>query len=319
METETQPQEPQRRIGKKQWALIGGAVFVVLAVAALAALLADAPRSPKPSTENILLESKDPFEGIALEAKSVYVLDLRTGDVLFEKNSEAQVPLASLTKTMVALAATDVMPEYALVRISADDLREEGDTGLLRDEEWNIKKLLDFALVVSSNDAIRAIASVAGRELLAESPTSTPDALFVERMNSIAQEIGMNQTYFLNGSGLDLSGAVAGSYGSAEDMARLFAYILENKPELFEATVFDSIEIPSKHTVHRAVNTNKAINHIPNVLASKTGYTELSGGNLVVAFNAGLMDPVIIAVLGSTYEGRFDDMKKLVQATLEAR
>ena len=62
-------------------------------------------------------------------------------------------------------------------------------------------------------------------------------------------------------------------------------------------------------------NTNKVVDAIGTVLASKTGYTTLAGGNLVVAFDAGVDRPIIVVVLGSTHQGRFYDVLKLVEAT----
>ena len=64
-------------------------------------------------------------------------------------------------------------------------------------------------------------------------------------------------------------------------------------------------------------STNAFIDKIPNVIASKTGYTDLAGGNLVVAFDAGLNRPIIISVLGSSQEGRFADALKLIDATIK--
>ena len=58
--------------------------------------------------------------------------------------------------------------------------------------------------------------------------------------------------------------------------------------------------------------------NIAGVLASKTGYTTLAGGNLVVAFDAGLNHPVIVAVLGSSYNGRFSDVTTLIEAAKAA-
>ena len=55
---------------------------------------------------------------------------------------------------------------------------------------------------------------------------------------------------------------------------------------------------------------------VPGLLASKTGYTDLANGNLVIAFNVGPMHPVIVAVLGSSQEGRFTDVEKLVNASI---
>jgi D-alanyl-D-alanine carboxypeptidase len=259
----------------------------------------------------------DPFKEVFIEAKSAYVLDIKTGKVLYAKNAEAQLPLASVAKVMVALTSTRIIPDYTLISINSKDLREEGDSGLFVGEEWRLKNLLDFALMVSSNDAINSIASIAGSQIVSKQKTKTSGELFIDEMNKTAREIGLTQTYFLNGSGLDLSGGISGGYGSAEDMAKLFAYVLKEKPELLEATSYSSLTLSSNSHNHVALNTNKAINNIPNVLASKTGFTDLSGGNLVIAFDAGLMRPIVISVLGSSYDGRFTDMEKLVSTTFK--
>ncbi|MEK7607826.1 MAG: hypothetical protein AAB484_02825, partial [Patescibacteria group bacterium] len=257
------------------------------------------------------------FPSISIEAKSAYVLEVRTGKILFEKEPELQWPLASLTKLMVAFTASKLVPDYMLVRITSDDVGEEGDTGLFPGEEWNIKKLIDYSLVVSSNDGIRAIASIAGSQIASLSATTSVDALFVERMNILAREIGLTETYFLNHSGIDVSGTLSGGYGSAKDVALLTAQILKTNSHILEATAFSKINIGSKNKIHDAVNTNKSLEKIPNVLASKTGYTELSGGNVMLAFNTGLDQPIIISILGSSYEGRFNDLNTIVKATLE--
>ena len=69
---------------------------------------------------------------------------------------------------------------------------------------------------------------------------------------------------------------------------------------------------------HSVRNTNDSVNNIPGLIASKTGYTELAGGNLVFAFDAGINHPIIVSILGSTQEGRFVDAEKLVAASLKA-
>jgi D-alanyl-D-alanine carboxypeptidase len=135
-------------------------------------------------------------------------------------------------------------------------------------------------------------------------------------MNALARELGLHESYFLNPSGLDVSTSLSGGYGSARDVAMLVAHILSSDPHLLEATSFNTLAISSKSAVHKVVNTDKALDAIPNVLASKTGFTDLSGGNLVVAFDAGLGHTVIIALLGSSYDGRFEDMKRLVDETV---
>ncbi len=257
------------------------------------------------------------FPEITLEARSVYVYDVKNKKVLYEKDAELQWPLASLTKLMSAVTASELLPSYHDVKITSRDLREEGDTGLRPDEVWNIENLIDFSLIVSSNDGMRAIASVAGATAtMATSSTSTPEELFVKKMNENAHRLGLRESYYLNQSGLDVSSTLSGGYGSAKDMALLLEYILRTNPHLVEGTSYKDTKIDSKNAVHEAINTNKAINDIPNVIASKTGYTDLSGGNLIVAIDAGINHPVIISVLGSTYEGRFKDVTALATATI---
>ncbi|MDP1625065.1 MAG: hypothetical protein Q8L64_04820 [bacterium] len=256
------------------------------------------------------------FNTVPTEAKAVYVYDVTTGKAIYAKNETLQLPLASLTKVMTALTASILLPDYALVPISLEDIATEGDSGLYADEVWTRDNLIDFSLLVSSNDGTSALASVAGA-FVAFEQTKPPRELFIERMNSLAQEIGLRETYFLNPSGLDVSTSLSGGYGSAKDMAMLVAHILDKKPHLLEATSYPQVTINSKSFIHPAVNTNKAIGSIPNVLASKTGFTDLSGGNLVVAFDAGLNHPVVISILGSSREGRFTDMASMVQATLD--
>ncbi len=69
--------------------------------------------------------------------------------------------------------------------------------------------------------------------------------------------------------------------------------------------------------VHNFENTNKDVRSFTGVIASKTGFTDLAGGNLAFMFEAGPMRPIAIVVLGSTAEDRFTDVKKLISASLE--
>lgn len=257
-----------------------------------------------PSQAKIILP--DPFQGIALKAEAAYVFDVRTGKVLFARNEEAQLPLASLTKVMTALVAS----------------RMPGDTVIAYNtgEEWSLKELLDYTLMVSSNNGASAIAGAGGAILSQKSDgTEIKDVdLFIKKMNEQANALRLSQTFYLNPSGLDVNETLSGAYGSAKDMTFLFAHILKEEPALMEATTYDSLPFNSLNgTVHTAENTNILAQTIPGLLASKTGYTDLAGGNLVIAFDAGPAHPIIVAVLGSSQEGRFMDVEKLIAASIE--
>ena len=264
--------------------------------------------------------STDPYAQLQLEAKSVYVWDAQTGKKLYGKNEYAVLPLASVTKMMMALVAVELLPPNTEVSIAPIDLMEDGDTGLLAGEKWGLADLLKFTLVASSNDGASAIASVAGASLSNDASSSDPfvnKRLFIKRMNEKAESIGLLNTKFASESGLDIDSVTAGAYGSARDMARLFEYIYRRHSELFTATTYSKIDLRSdSNIIHHVANTNAGVEEVTGLIGSKTGYTDLVGGNLVVVMDIGISHPVIIAVLGSTRDGRFTDVNKLINATV---
>ncbi|PIP73894.1 MAG: hypothetical protein COW88_00520 [Candidatus Lloydbacteria bacterium CG22_combo_CG10-13_8_21_14_all_47_15] len=266
---------------------------------------------------------KNPFAGISLEAEAAYVADAITGEILFAKNATTQLPLASITKVMTAVVASELAPRETIINISPEAIAKEGDTGLRTGERWRLADILDFTLIASSNDGAYAVASALNSLLeltvvSAEVPTASTDAHFIKRMNEKAAGIGMSETFFLNESGLDEHASLSGAYGSAKDMARLFTYALLNHPDILEATRYETLNIESLDAIaHEVENTNKRIGALPGIVASKTGFTDLAGGNLIIAFEAGPMRPIIVSVLGSSQDGRFDDVEKLVWASVE--
>lgn len=275
---------------------------------------------PNPAPIAIVDEQKvagsTPFDILDLDAKAVYVYDLFENKVLYKKNEFAQLPLASLTKLMMAVTAVDLLPEDTEIKISKEFLQEDGDSGLLVSESWRMKDLLDFSLVVSSNDGARALASVIGAFNMEDKDYDLGRKDFITKMNQKAQELGLKYTYFVNETGLDID-EVSGGYGSAIDVAKLMEYMLANEPDILEATKYQNITVDSLNTTHTGKNTNLAVGNIPGLLASKTGYTNMAGGNLAVAFDTSIGRPIIVVVLGSTIDGRFDDVSKLVQASFD--
>jgi len=244
----------------------------------------------------------DPFATAPIQAKSAYVWDIRNQKVLFAKNANDILPLASITKIMTADVASELLAPTATITISKDDLAQDGDSGLLLDEQWTFKKLLDFTLAVSSNDGAFALAS-----------TASPD--FVNKMNEKAKALGLSSMTFFNPTGLDESPTKSGAYGSVVDVAKLFSYTLQKHPEVFATTRYAKFTVSSLDNLnHTAINTDAEINNIPGIIGSKTGFTDLAGGNLAVVYDASINYPVVVVVLGSTYDGRFSDVTSLIRA-----
>ncbi len=255
------------------------------------------------------LASTFAVEPMMLEARSAIIFDARDGRVLYEKNADESWPLASLTKLMSAEAILSMKAPDAQVEITDDDLKPDGDSGLVVGDIWSLKNLLTFGLLVSSNDAMQAAAASAGTTSI------------INKMNEIAATLGLKHTSFSNPTGLDVDVDTqeAGAYGSARDVALLASDFLKKYPEFFNATVSRKTEIAVGGKTVEAVPTALPILDIPGLIGAKTGYTDLAGGNLVAAFDLEIGHPVIAVVLGSSIDGRFKDVRTLIEATRAAQ
>jgi D-alanyl-D-alanine carboxypeptidase len=280
-------------------------------------------QTPAPVVDaQLAVGAYDPFVNVRISAKAAIVKDLRTNKVLYEKNAYEPLPLASITKVVTALTATEILAEYSkgVVQIEFKHLEPEGDDTLIPGEHFTTTDLLNYTLVSSSNDGARALASVSGAFLMLPDVPQTPEEAFIARMNTVAAKVGMKDTRFFNESGLDANEEAreAGAIGSARDVAALFDYVLDKQPALLEATRANALTVRSKEGyVHHLENTNEAVGNLPNILGSKTGFTYTAGGNLAVVIDPSLNQPIVIVVLGSSKEGRFKDVERLTAATLE--
>ena len=249
----------------------------------------------------------DSFQWPNLTAKAAYITDLSTDRVLFQKNAEAQLPLASLTKLMTVYVALDslVSTDYAEIPVNA--LLPEGDSGLFAHEVWQIRDLVDFTLMTSANDGAHALALLAGGK------RALSEGGFVFLMNETAKSLNMPQTVFLNDTGLDAASSTPGAMGSAHDMATLLDAIFTKRPDAFGGSVLlKRMFVSGSNFTHDATNTSMIAGLAPEAIISKTGFTDLAGGNLALVFEPLLGHPVAAVVLGSTREQRETDMELLI-------
>ena len=248
------------------------------------------------------------FAATPVRAHAALVYDLATNQTLYEQNATAQLPLASLTKLLTLYATASRVSGDSVVTLSEESLAQEGDSGFTAGEQFYVRDLERFALVASSNDAAQALSEEAQKR------TAQNDQSL---MASAATAAGLMNTRATNSTGLDISPSVSGGYGTARDVAILAGELLTLTPSVAKATTRDTVTITSLSGIsHTLPNTNQSIGHIPNPLLSKTGLTDLAGGNLVIIFDVGLNHPIAIVVLGSTKEERFTDVQHLVDSTL---
>jgi len=256
------------------------------------------------------------LENITLGAKAAYVYDVRAKRALFSKEPDTVLPLASITKLMTALIAHELVATNKTVIVPKEAISQSGSSGLSEGERFTTAALSKYAVLASSNDAAYALASAVGAVI---DTKKDPNQTFVRTMNIRATELGLPHLHFLNPTGLDISTTEAGAVGTAREISFLMEYIISNYPEILTPTTVQSARVYNTDgAFHDAENTNPIITDIPNLLGSKTGYTDLAGGNLTIAFDAGFNRPIIVTVLGSTYDGRFADVKKLVTAVTAA-
>jgi D-alanyl-D-alanine carboxypeptidase len=237
-------------------------------------------------------------------AKAVYVFDATTKKVLYERNANEALPLASVTKLVTALTAKKYVGAKYTLSISQQALEANGDSDLSLSEKWDVDSLIGFMLVSSSNDAARQI----------KYSFDEQGGDFIQAMNDYAKSLGLTGMVFNDPAGLDSSNA-PGGIGSARDVSVLILDFLEKMPEIANLTTLPQATFKSlsgrNHTVS---NTNDLSTQIDTLLASKTGYTSLAGGNLAVVYRVPVFDhTIVIVILGSTKDGRFVDIKSYME------
>ena len=260
----------------------------------------------------------NPFDSVQIEGASGVVIDLRTKEILYAKNASSTLPLASVTKLMSAYTALSYAPDILSISISPEDIQLLGDQGLIVGETWRLDDLLDFSLVTSSNDGMRAIARAVGEVENSSFIEEENRAHFIGLMNKTANELGLTSMSFKNETGLDEITGGTGGVGSAYDVAQLLGLIAQKYPDALTRTRSDEFSVTSlSGLIHVGRNTNLSAAAIPGLMGSKTGFTDLAGGNLAIVFNRSLNYPIAVVVLGSSVEGRFRDVNTLVNATYD--
>ncbi len=242
-----------------------------------------------------------------IKAKSAYVYDIDSNTVLFEKNSSEVTYLASITKIMTAVVAKeDLSPDEDIV-ITSDSIIAPDYLQDSQGEHWNRDELIRFMLFVSSNTAANAFDIAAKKQ----------GKGLVFLMNRKAHELGLKTLSFMNSSGLDDAGETVSSYGNVKDVVKLFEYGVVRYPNLFEPGKYKNYNfISTQGNNYFAENTNDVVENIPGIFASKTGFTNLAGGNLIVGFEVN-GHRIIACVLGSDKDARFTDIEALVTAAIK--
>lgn len=256
--------------------------------------------------QRVPLETEAPFE---LEAASVLLMDAGTGTVILEKNADEKRPVASVTKLMTILLVLEALDEGKItleqeVTVSKAAAGMGGSQALLdAGGIYPLSELLKSLIIASANDSAVALA-----ELLMGSEEN-----FAAAMNRRAQELGLNDTHYVNASGLPAEG----QYTTARDVADLSREVLKH-PTYFEYSGIWMDEIVHKGgRVTQLVNTNRLIRFYEGADGVKTGST--NEAKYCVSATAKRGDERFLAVVLGAPTGakRFDLAGKLLNYAFE--
>ena len=219
--------------------------------------------------------SKDKINELNLESNNFLSVFIKDGKeiILSEKKADEVIAIASLTKLMTAIIVLENYNLDDLIQISASAIATYGDAGNLQiGEIMTIRDLLYITLIESSNDGAEALAEKMG--------VST----FVYKMNEKAASLGMNNTWFINPSGLDEENLY--NFSTVNDLKKMVVYILENHSLIAEILSLPEKELTSHSGISRTIrNTNILLKESDAYLWGKTGYTNRANGCLILILN----------------------------------
>lgn len=207
-------------------------------------------------------------EELAKNAKSAYLIEMSTGMVLFEKNSEEKLYPASMTKMMSLILVMEALNNNQLKKDEILTISEKAasmggsQVYLQVNEQMSVEDLLKAICISSANDAMVALA-----ERISGSVSE-----FVVLMNQKSKELNLVNTNFVNTTGLHDDA----HYSCAKDMARIAQKLIEvGKEELLEITsTYDAYIREESESPFWLVNTNKLVKHAEGVDGLKTGFTQ---------------------------------------------
>lgn len=212
------------------------------------------------------------------DGKAEIAMELNSGTVFYEKNADQKLPMASTTKIMTALIIAEECDLNQVITVPDAAVGVEGSSIYLKyGEQISIKDLLYGLMLRSGNDAACALAIHCGGS--AEG--------FVEKMNKKAEELGADNTHFVNPNGLPAEG----HYTTARDLCNISRYAMQN--ETFRTVVSTT---NYNGDFRNFTNKNKLLNLLDGANGVKTGYTERAGRCLVSSAKRNNMDVVCVVL-----------------------
>ena len=264
------------RIGRERSLVLGMAVTVMLCGVDVRAQ--DLPAKP------------------SIKASALYLVELKSGRVLLEKDATRRLPPASLTKIMTALIALESAPLQEVVKIDRRALVHPSSLKFQAGEEFLLRDLLTAMLVSSANDACEAVAWHVG---------GNADQ-FVVKMNERARTLGLKNTHFANACGFD----APGHYSTAADLAKLTEQALQQPifAMMVRTILRDIASVDGKRQI--SLHSTNELLLDPDVNGVKTGYTSKAGRCLIASM---FKDGHRLLLVGLNVKDRWEQVPRLLR------
>ncbi len=238
--------------------------------------------------------------------KSALLMDVTTGTILYEHNAHEALAPASVTKVMTMLLIMEAIDsgrihwEDTVTASEAAAAKGGSQVYLKVGEAMSVSDMVKSIAVSSANDCACAMAEhLAGSE-----------SAFVELMNSRAKELGMNDTHFVNCTGLDDSEEAKSHLTSAHDIALMSRELLKHHPAIKQFTTIwmDTV----RDGAFGLSNTNKLIRFYNGATGLKTGFTSGAGYCLSASAERDGMELIAVVMGCETSQDRFAACKSML-------
>lgn len=239
--------------------------------------------------------------GLNVSAKAAYVMESGTGTALYQKDENKRLPIASMCKIMTLLLTFEGIDNGVLsmndeVSVSENAAGMGGSQVFLEaNAKYPVRELIKSIVVCSANDSCVALAeTIAGSE-----------ALFVDKMNEKAKELGLENTLFANCTGLPKEP----QYSSAIDVAKMLNSLIRHE-EYFEfgKIWMDKFQHPEGRYTEIS-NTNRLVRFYDGCDGGKTGFTNQAGFCLAATAKRGNMRIISVVIGEENSKRRFDDVR----------
>nr|WP_239559137.1 D-alanyl-D-alanine carboxypeptidase family protein [Sporohalobacter salinus] len=257
---------------------------------------------------SLTLSAKElPDPEFDLEAKSAVLMEANSGRIIYEKNAHEELPPASITKTMTLLLTMEAIDEgkaeLGEVVTTSERAAEMGGSQIWLEpgEEMKLEEMIKAIAIVSANDACVAVA---------EHLYGTEEA-FVNAMNKKAEELGLDDTYFINTNGLPANNSdERGNYTSAHDVAIMSRELVTNYPQVLKYTKIWIDHLRDGDSFLR--NTNNLVRFYKGADGLKTGYTSEAGYGVAATAERKGMRFIAVVMKGETSDTRFEEAGELL-------